>query len=57
MTADDRAYVDAHDLKILIELKETEVRLTERMKFKSRKTRAEIAALKADISALEAKVG
>jgi hypothetical protein len=57
MTADDRAYVDAHDLKILIELKKTEVRLTERMKFKSRKTRAEIAALKADISALEAKVG
>ena len=38
MTADDRAYVDAHDLKILIELKKTEVRLTERMKFKSRKT-------------------
>ena len=33
MTADDRAYVDAHDLKILIELKKTEVRLTERMKF------------------------
>lgn len=57
MTADDRAYVDAHDLKILIELKKTEVRLTERMKFKSRKTRAELAALKADISALEAKVG
>ena len=57
MTADDRAYVDAHDLTLLLEIKKLDARLTERMKFKSRKTRAELAALKADISALEAKVG
>jgi hypothetical protein len=56
MTADDRAYVDAHDLRLLIDIKKLEARLTERMKFKSRKTREQLAALTAEIADLEAQV-
>jgi len=56
LTADDKAYVDAHDLAILIEVKKLKADLLERIKFKSRKTRAELAAIQADIAALEAKV-
>lgn len=56
LTADDKAYVDAHDLAILIEVKKLKADLLERIKFKSRKTRAELAAIHADIAALEAKV-
>ena len=54
MTADDRAYVDAHDLRLLIDIKKLEARLTERMKFKSRKVREQLAALNAEIAELEA---
>ena len=54
MTADDRAYVDAHDLRLLIDIKKLEARLTERMKFKSRKVREQLAALNAEIADLEA---
>ena len=56
MTADDRAYVDAHDLRLLIDIKKLEARLTERMKFKSRKVREQLAARNAEIADLEAQV-